>query len=134
MQTVGNLLSRPLPDRDDSQVYSTGLPSAWLEHAEVIFGQLAIHYGAARMAAHWNGVDPDKAKVYWAKRLMKLSRRSLGYALSHLPQNPPTVDEFCAIANRCPPPEVKMLGYTPTKEEKAARLEELKKFRKEIGI
>ena len=99
-----------------------------------MFEQLSIHYGAARMATHWAGLNPDKTKAYWARKLMRMSRRNAGFALSHLPKDPPTLDEFCAIANRCPPPEVKMLGYTPTKEEKAARLEELKKFRKEIGI
>ncbi len=86
-------------------------PSEWLIAIEAIFEQFALHYGAARMAAHWSGLDAEKSKKYWAKKLSGLDRRSLGYALAHKPDHPPTPDEFLAIARRCPPPPVLALEH-----------------------
>ena len=117
MEAIGNLLSQTLPARDeDSQPYSTGVPAAWLTAAESVVERLAIHYGAARMAAHWAGVNPEKAKAHWGKILMRMDRRNVGYALQYLPEHPPTIDEFCAVARRCPPPPRPALDHKDTAE------------------
>ena len=58
MQAIGTLLSQPSPD-NDSQPYTQGIPSAWLEAVGTIFERFAMHYGAARMNAHWAGVNAE---------------------------------------------------------------------------
>lgn len=131
MQAIGNLLSQTLPatQDEDSQPHSRGLPTEWIAAAESVFEQLAIHYGAARMAAHWAGINPEKSKIYWARRLMALERRNIGFALSNLPDMPPTVDEFCTIARRCPARPFAALTHKDSEEEKdrrRARVEAIK--------
>lgn len=87
-----------------------------------------MHYGAARMAAHWGSVElAAGAKAYWARKLAHINRDQALYALRHLPQHPPTPDEFLAVARRAPAPEVKMITEkVPVEERKAmaARLRE----------
>lgn len=123
MEAIGNLLSQTLPGTrdEDSQPYSTGLPVEWVRAAEAVFEQLAIHYGAARMASHWAGINAEKAKIHWARSLMRIERRNIGYALKNLPDMPPTVDHFCSIARRCPPPPSIALAYKDTEEDKEHR-------------
>lgn len=135
MEAIGNLVSQTLQVKDeDSQPYSTGVPIEWLRMAEAVFERLAIHYGAARMAAHWNGVNADKAKQHWGRALIRMDRRSVGYALKNLPDMPPTVDEFCDIARRCPKPHVPFLGYKETDEDKAHRRERLAEIKRQFHI
>lgn len=131
MEKLGNLLSPPLRVTQDaeSQPYSTGVPTEWISAAEAVFEQLAIHYGAARMSAHWNGVNPEKAKLHWARSLMKLERRGVGFALQHLPDMPPSIDEFCAIARRVPRKPFVAIQHKDSEEElehRRKRLEAIK--------
>jgi hypothetical protein len=81
------------------------------------------------MSAHWNGINADKAKAYWGRKLMHMRRESIGYALRHLPNNPPTVEEFCAIASRCPPPTFKALPWRLSEEDRQKGKERIAKIR-----
>lgn len=133
MQAIGNLLSQPLPAQDnDSQPYSKGIPNAWLAAVETIFERFAIHYGAARMNAYWVGVDVDKSKSYWARKLVNLERRNLAYALANLPEFPPSADEFLSIARRCPLPPFVALPYKDSEEEKQSRREYIEKIKQQF--
>lgn len=116
---IGQLLSKPSrdPDDDPNPRPSTALPREFRDAVEAIFERFAVHYGAARMGAHWAGLDPEKAKSYWARKLLTMPRRNVGHALQYLPQNPPNIDEFLAICRRCPPPQVAgMLSHKPSPE------------------
>lgn len=115
METDLSLKHSPVTDAE-KQPYSAGLPSIWLTATEAVFEQLAIHYGAARMSAHWAGISPEKAKLYWARQLMRLPRRSIGFALQNLPKMPPSIGEFCEIARRCPPQPFVALPFIDTPE------------------
>ena len=77
-------------------------PRELIDRAEAIFEALALHYGATRMAAHWNGLDADRAKMYWAGKLDGVSSSAVRYSLKNLPVMPPTIDEFLAISRRAP--------------------------------
>lgn len=79
------------------------LPTAWVER---LFRKLTLTYGRDFMA-RWEGLDECDVIEDWAEELAGFVNHpeALAYALKHLPPGkPPTVIEFCAIANRCPPP------------------------------
>lgn len=117
---IGQLLSQNSPGQIDDMNPrpSTELPRELLDSVEAIFERFALHYGAARMASHWSGLDAAKAKGYWSRKLALMPRRNIGYALQYLPERPPTVDEFVAVCRRCPPKPVSgLLTHTMTPEE-----------------
>ncbi len=91
-----------------------------------------MHYGAARMNAHWAGVNAEKTKSYWAKKLINLERRNLAYALANLPEFPPSADEFLAIARRCPLPPFIALPYKDSEQDKQFRREHIAKIKQKF--
>lgn len=115
-------LSRLLPaapGRQSEEGKSSREPpsDAELKVVEYLFKRFVAHYGSVRMAAHWNGQEPEFVQGYWARKCAGLSPRSVEYGLGHLPQHPPTVDEFRAICNRCPPPRVLCLDLKRSPEQ-----------------
>lgn len=80
------------------------------EVMDAIFAKLAIRYGASWLR-QWESVDIALVKADWAEELGGFARNlePLRYALSNLPERCPSVGEFKALANRCPPPEFKQL-------------------------
>jgi len=85
---------------------------AWIETDVVgaIFDKLAVRYGAAWLR-QWDGVDMVLVRADWEDELsgFALNWEPLRYALRNLPERCPTVGEFRAIANRCPPPQFERL-------------------------
>ncbi len=104
-------------------------PVAWL------FTRFVLHYGAARMATFW-GPDPAQAHAardYWRSKVGHLSAEQVRHTLEHLPDHPPTVDEFLAIARRAPLPAVSKLGAPyPDAAARTARRAQLRAFR--LGV
>lgn len=91
-------------------------PVAWL------FRRFSVHYGAARMAAHWGGPEQaDEALAYWRRKLAGLNGDQVRHALDHLPGHPPTPDEFLAIARRAPLPTVRRLPHVVLDPETVAQ-------------
>lgn len=117
---IGQLLSplSPGQSEDPNPRPSTEQQPALVDVVEKIFEQFALHYGGTRMATFWAGLDPMKTKGYWARKLAFMPRRNLGYGLRYLPQHPPSVDQFIAICNRCPPPQVDGLLASETSEQR----------------
>lgn len=93
-----------------------------------------MHYGAARMAAHWSGLDDEAAKDYWARRICRLDRRNIAYVMANLPERPPNVEEFLAIARRCPPLVVKMLPHKLSQEERQINRERIERIATMYGV
>lgn len=91
-------------------------PPAWLIRVEGIFEALLTHYGSARMNAHWAGLDPERAKAYWARKLKGMPSEGVSYALMHLPKNPPNIDEFLEIAGRRPQGQMALIDTAPRTE------------------
>lgn len=121
--TETRLLSQHLPAAIGSQQASpsTAAPprESVSEPVEQLFKRFVVHYGTARMAAHWAGQKPEDVNRYWSDRLTGMPRRAVEYGLDHLPDYPPTVDEFRAVCNRCPKPFVRALEHKLGAEEKA---------------
>lgn len=93
-------------------------PRELLDSVAWLFERFALHYGTARMASQWAGLDAEKSKGYWARKLALMPRQNIIYALQNLPQHPPTVDEFLAVCRRCPPIQVSgAIGHSMTPEE-----------------
>lgn len=80
------------------------------EIIEAIFAKLAVRYGAAWLR-QWDGVEMKLVKADWSAELdgFRPNLEPLRYALRHLPERCPNVAQFKALANACPPPEVKRL-------------------------
>jgi len=81
----------------------TALPIAWVEK---LFRKLTLTYGRDFLA-RWEGLDECDVIADWAEELAGFVNHpeALAYALKHLPPGkPPTVIEFAAAANKCPPP------------------------------
>jgi hypothetical protein len=136
---IGQLLSQHSPGQTDdpNPRPSMELQPGSLELVEKVFERFALHYGAARMASHWFGLDPDKAKAYWSRKLDRMPRRNLIYGMQYLPEKPPSVEEFLAICRRCPPEPVSgLLAHKPTPEEiartKAKGLEVIRQYRQRL--
>lgn len=85
-------------------------PNDFLSVIEAIFSKLMVRYGAA-WRAQWAGLDMSLVHADWAEELAGFARNQepLRYAMRHLPERPPTVAQFRAIANTCPPPGVQRL-------------------------
>lgn len=88
---------------------------------EAIFAKLLVRYGAAWLR-QWDGVDMGLVKADWADELAGFqgNLEPLRYALRHLPDRCPTVGEFRALANRCPPPELPRLEAPKADQARAA--------------
>lgn len=99
---------------------------------ELIFGKLQVRYGAAWLR-QWDGVDMNLVKSDWGSELMGFANNlePLRYALRHLPDRCPNVNQFRAIANGCPLPEFKQLPAPATDPavvaEQLARQTEIRK-------
>lgn len=76
------------------------LPQRWTER---IFARLLVRYGSAFLRK-WDGLDLDLVKADWSRRLAIYAEHpaALIYALDHLPEQPPTVDQFAEVARRAP--------------------------------
>jgi hypothetical protein len=79
------------------------LPANWIDQ---LFTKLAVPYRTA-WTMKWEGIDLDAVRADWAEELGGLhssdGARMIQYALRYLPERPPTVQEFRAQCNRCPP-------------------------------
>lgn len=83
------------------------LPAAWTDK---IFTKLTLAYGRDFLS-RWEGVDLNDVKTDWSHELSGFESHpeAIAYGLANLPQKPPTVIEFRAIARRAPTPEVPRL-------------------------
>lgn len=83
------------------------LPSAWTDK---IFAKLSLAYGRD-FIGRWEGIDLSDVKTDWSHELSGFDAHpeAIAYALANLPQKPPTVIEFRAIARRAPLPDVPRL-------------------------
>lgn len=83
------------------------LPSAWTDK---IFAKLSLAYGRD-FIGRWEGIDLGDVKTDWSHELSDFDAHpeAIAYALANLPQKPPTVIEFRAIARRAPLPEAPRL-------------------------
>lgn len=91
-------------------------PVSWL------FRRFAVHYGAARMAAHWGSPQQaGEALAYWRRKLAGLTGEQVRFALGHLPDNPPNPNDFLAIARRAPVAPVQRLPRVALDPETVAR-------------
>lgn len=78
----------------------TPMPITWVES---IFQRLAVRYGR-EFTGKWDGLNPDDVKADWASALSGFtgSPDDVAYALTHLPDRAPNVQEFIAICRRAP--------------------------------
>jgi len=76
------------------------LSERWIER---IFARLLVRYGTPFLRK-WDGLDLDLVKADWARRLAPYADNAaaLIYGLDHLPEFPPTVDQFAEICRRGP--------------------------------
>lgn len=83
------------------------LPSAWTDK---IFAKLSLAYGRD-FIGRWEGIDIGDVKTDWSHELSGFDAHpeAIAYALANLPQKPPTVIEFRAIARRAPLPDAPRL-------------------------
>lgn len=78
--------------------------SSQLPWVERLFFRLQVRYGN-RWTRMWEGIDPAAIKADWEEELGPLFSRApeaIAYGLEHLPENPPTSDQFKAICQRAP--------------------------------
>lgn len=95
------------------------------EPVEWLFRRFAVHYGAARMSAHWGSADQaQEALAYWRRKLAGLNEAQFRHAVEHLPSNPPNPDEFLAIARRAPVPPSRRLPSSVLDDATLARRRE----------
>lgn len=76
------------------------MPINWVES---IFQRLAVRYGR-EFTSKWDGLNPDDVKADWANALAGFTNNpdDVAYALTHLPDRAPNVQEFVAICRRAP--------------------------------
>ena len=76
------------------------MPISWVES---IFQRLAVRYGR-EFTSKWDGLNPDDVKADWASALAGFTDcpDDVAYALTHLPDRAPNVQEFIAICRRAP--------------------------------
>jgi hypothetical protein len=98
----------------------------WVER---LFARLQVRYGN-RWTRMWEGINPEAIKADWEQELGALYMRhpeALVYGLEHLPENPPTSDQFKAVCLRAPnnvpalpPPKVSAPGLAKKIAEQLA--------------
>ncbi len=83
------------------------LPLPWVSR---IFDKLTLTYGQAFLA-RWRDIDLNTVKSDWMHELSGFENAptAIAYALSNLPDRPPTVLEFRAICRAAPAAETKQL-------------------------
>jgi len=76
------------------------MPIEWVDR---IFAKLSIRYGR-EFTGKWEGIDPDDVKADWANALSGFVPQpdAVIYALTHLPERAPNVQEFSALCRRAP--------------------------------
>lgn len=77
---------------------------------DVVFKKLSLVYGRD-FTGRWEGLDLVDVKSDWCHELAGFEKHpyAIKYALQNLPQKPPTVLEFRAIARRAPEPDKPLL-------------------------
>lgn len=82
------------------QVQHEPLPSAWIDR---IFAKLTARFGRDFLG-RWEGVEIDIVKADWADELAGMQNRpdAIKYALDHLGNKAPMVDDFKALCGRAP--------------------------------
>jgi hypothetical protein len=83
------------------------LPLPWVER---IFEKLTLVYGQAFLR-RWADIDLNRVKSDWSHELSGFDRapQAIAFALANLPETPPTVVQFKAIARQAPAAEVPLL-------------------------
>jgi len=83
------------------------LPIQWVDR---IFDKLTLTYGQAFLA-RWRDIDLNSVKSDWCHELAVFERspHSIAFALSNLPERPPSVVEFKTLCRQAPQAEVKAL-------------------------
>ena len=97
------------------------LSDRWVER---IFARLMVRYGVAFLRK-WDGIDLELVKQDWARRLGGFSDNSaaLAFGLEHLPELPPTVDQFAEICRKGPGrPSLKKLAAPVASAEMRERI------------
>lgn len=76
------------------------LPLAWLDR---IFDKLTLTYGQ-QFLRRWQDIDINDVKSDWGHELAGFvgHPKAIAWALQNLPERPPTVIEFRAIARKAP--------------------------------
>ena len=104
------------------------LPLSWVDR---IFDKLTLTYGQSFLN-RWRDLDLNAVKSDWMHELAGFENapHAIAYALSNLPDSPPTVLQFRALARLAPEIEVKQLpAPQATREKIQAELEKLAPLR-----
>jgi len=93
-----------------------------------VFEKLTLVYGQAFLA-RWRDIDLNAVKSDWCHELagMQQSPSRIAFALSNLPDRPPSVIEFRALCRSAPAPDVPRLPEPEADPERVAQ--ELSKLR-----
>ena len=96
------------------------MPDKWIDS---IFRRLSVRYGRDFLGK-WDGIPIEDVKSDWRYVLSGFERSpdAIKYALDNLPVRAPTVLEFKAIANRCPPAVYVALPSPAVDKEKVAAI------------
>lgn len=83
------------------------LPLPWVDR---IFDKLTLTYGQ-QFLNRWRDLDLNAVKSDWMHELSGFEKapHAIAHALSNLPESPPTVIQFRALARTAPSPEVPAL-------------------------
>lgn len=74
---------------------------SWVEQ---LFARLQVRYGN-RWSRLWEGIDPEAIKADWENVLGRLYLRrpeAISFGLDHLPEMPPTSEQFLTLCLRSP--------------------------------
>jgi hypothetical protein len=87
------------------------LPLAWVDK---IFDKLSLTYGQ-QFLNRWRDIDLNKVKSDWMHELSVFSQSPsrISFALSNLPEYPPSVIEFKNLCRQAPAPDVVALPEPP---------------------
>jgi hypothetical protein len=116
----------------DAPVFDDMLP---LEVIDRVWARLALVYGAAWLRM-WDGLDLDKVKVDWRRRLSWVqSSKPIAFALDNLPTDwPPNALQFSSLCRSMPSPAVAaLLPPSMPPEQVREKLASLMAVRGRIG-
>jgi hypothetical protein len=108
------------------------LPLPWVDR---IFDKLTLTYGQSFLS-RWRDLDLNAVKSDWMHELSGFEKapHAIAHALSNLPENPPTVIQFRALARTAPAAEVPALPEPKADPERLkAELAKLAPIREQIA-
>lgn len=109
------------------------MPLDWVDR---IFDKLTLTYGQSFLN-RWRDIDLNSVKSDWMHELSGFERapHAIAWALTNLPESPPTVIQFKAIARLAPSPQVQALPEPKADPARlAAELAKLAPLREKIAL